>query len=106
MTCLESNVKPRNDRVYEIISCGTEFEIGEECEIADGTGVEIEVKDPIRVGDNGFEFDGIDKWFSHCDCGDGGEVESINRFPESDFFFFVVGVFNPSDVQGRVIRED
>lgn len=67
MARLESNVEPRDNRVYEIVSCSTEFEVGEESEIADGTGIEIEVKDSIRVCDDGFEFDGIDQGFSHCD---------------------------------------
>jgi len=106
MTRLESNIKPRNNRVYEIVSCSTEFEICEESEIADRTSIEIEVEDSIRVGDDGFEFDGINQGLSQCDCCNGGEVETIHGFPEPDFFFFIVGVFDSGDVQGGVIREN
>jgi hypothetical protein len=42
----------------------------------------------------------------HREGSNGTEVEAIDRFPESDLFFFVFCVLDASEVQRGVVRED
>ena len=67
MASFKSNIKPRNKSMYKIVSRRTKFEISKKSEVADGTSVEIEVEDSIRISDDGFEFDCVNEGFTHCD---------------------------------------
>ena len=105
MTSLKANIKPCNNRMNEIVTGGHEFKLCEEREIGDGAGIEIEVEDAVGVCDNGLEIDGVDEGFTHGDAGDGGKVEAVYGFPESDFFFFVFCVFDTGDIEGGMVGE-
>jgi hypothetical protein len=94
MTCFESNIEPGNNGVDEIISMGNKFEIRDKREIRLFASVEVEVEYSVWIGDYSFHIDGINEWLPHGYCGDRRKVETVDGFPESNFFLLVVGVFN------------
>jgi len=78
MTRFESNIEPSYERMDKIISCGTELEVCDKGEIGDRAGIQIEVKDTIRISDDGAKLDSIDEGFAHCDRGNWGEIEAVD----------------------------
>lgn len=78
MTRFESNIEPCYERMNKIISCGTELEVCDKGEIRDRARVQIEVKDTIRISDDGAKFNRINEGFAHCDRGNRGEIEAVD----------------------------
>jgi hypothetical protein len=99
MAAIKADVEPCDEGVNEIVTGGTEFKVGDEGEVGDGAGGKVDVEDSVRVCDDGFEVDGVDERFAHCDSSDGGKVEAVDGFPETYFFFLVVCVLDAGDVQ-------
>ncbi len=66
----EVDVEPSNQRMYKIVAAAVEHKGRRESEICGGASVEVEGKDGGWVGDNGFDFDGVDERF-----GEGGVLE-------------------------------
>jgi len=71
MTRLESNIKPRNNRMNKIIPDRPQLKLTRKLEIINCAGIQIEIEDFIGIGYEGFEFDGIDERFAEGDGGDG-----------------------------------
>lgn len=71
MAAIKADVEPCDEGVNEIVAGGTEFKVGYESEVGDGAGGKVDVEDSVWVCDDGFEVDGIDERFTHCDSSDG-----------------------------------
>jgi hypothetical protein len=106
MTRFKPNIKPSDQRMNKIVPRRTKFKVRDKSEIRNSASSEINIEDTIGICDDGFKFDGVDERFSHCNSSDGRKIETVNRFPKPDFFFFVVCVFDACNVQGCVVGEN
>jgi hypothetical protein len=60
MACSEINIKPSDERMYEIISPNIEGKWRGESEVSRFAGVEVESKDGRWVSNYGFDFHSVD----------------------------------------------
>lgn len=68
--------------MYEIVTAGIESKGGGKCEVCSGAGVEVEGQDGGWVGDNGFDFYGVDEGFCESGVLERGVIETVNIVPD------------------------
>lgn len=82
VACGEFDVEPGDQSVYVVGAADVESERKAKVHVCGSTGVEIEGEDGGRVGDDGFEFDGVDEWFGKGGHFEGCVIEAVDVIPD------------------------
>jgi hypothetical protein len=78
----EVDIEPCDQGVYEVIAAAVERERRGKGEVCSCAGVEVEGENRGRVGNYGFDFNGVDERFGESCMLERGVVEAVNIVPD------------------------
>lgn len=78
----EVDIEPSDQCMDKIVATAVESELLGEGEVSGRAGVEVEGQDGGGVGDNGFDFDGIDERLGKGGVLERGVIEAVDVVPD------------------------